>query len=224
MKRNVWMVLSAACFLTAALLFSARVRAEDEQLASVIAPQVLRFHILANSNRKEDQELEEEVRSLLLEEIYEGVDGRMRGDGQMAENADSAETAPFSRASVIQYIDSHNASLARSAEDFIRSRGFSYPVEIQVAESYFPTKYYGDLRFPGGVYEAARVVIGNGKGHNWWCVLYPKLCFVDESWAVMPEESKQELEAALPDGQFEELVRPKVEIGWKVMRFSENKE
>ena len=54
MKRNVWMVLSAACFLTAALLFSARVRAEDERLASVIAPQVLRFHILANSNRKED--------------------------------------------------------------------------------------------------------------------------------------------------------------------------
>ena len=124
MKRNVWMVLSAACFLTAALLFSARVRAEDEQLASVIAPQVLRFHILANSNRKEDQELKLEVRSLLLEEIYKGVDGMMRGDGQMAENADSAETAPFSRASVIQYIDSHNASLARSAEDFIRSRGF----------------------------------------------------------------------------------------------------
>ena len=70
---------------------------------------------------------------------------------------------------------------------------------------YFPTKVYGDLTFPCGTYEAFRIVIGDGAGKNWWCVLYPSLCFVDATWGVVPEESKEELRTILDEDTYAAL-------------------
>ncbi len=204
MKQNFCIVLGAVCFLTAGLLFLALGRTADARLAEELAPQVLRFHILANSNSRDDQELKLEVRSLLLDLIYDGLE------------KDSSDS--LSRDGVISFIQEQTGGLEKAAEAFIRSRGFSYPVNIQVDDSYFPVKYYGDVRFPEGIYRAARVTIGAGKGHNWWCVLYPKLCFVDESWAVMPEESKKILSEAVPEADCAILVKPRPELSlqWKI--------
>ena len=228
MKRNIWLVLSSICFLMAALLFSAAGRSRDEQLAAQIAPGILRFHILADSNRREDQELKLQVRSLLLDQINKGIAALEEGSSDSAEAVESGPTglSDFSpaepsdsgagKAAVIRYIEENAPALERSAEEFLLASGKSCPVKIEVAEDYFPTKYYGDIRLPCGVYQAARVTIGKGEGHNWWCVLYPRLCFVDESLAVMPQDSKEKLRRSLPEEACRTVLRPQRKISRKL--------
>ena len=108
MKRSIWLVFGAACFLTAALLFSASLRSRDEQLAAEIAPGILRFHILADNNRKEDQELKLKVRSLLLDQINAGIAGLKQAPSSPEKPSDSTpEESPDSgagKAAVIRYI------------------------------------------------------------------------------------------------------------------------
>lgn len=203
MKRNSGIVLGAVCFLTAGLLFLALARTADRKLAEELAPQVLRFHIMANSDSREDQDLKLEVRSLLLDLIYEGM---------------AAESpSPLTRDGVIAFITRTADRLEEAAEALIRSRGFSYPVDIRIGYSHFPVKYYGDIRFPEGDYQAARVTIGSGSGHNWWCVLYPRLCFVEESWAEAEEDPQAVLSRALPETDSDALVspRPRLSLQWK---------
>lgn len=206
MKRNLWLTLGAACLLTAALSISAAARKADEQLAARISPGILRFHILADSNRREDQELKLEVRSLLLDAIGELLSGE---EGQGGGEPDKQDT--------VRCVQENAGALERLAEGFLAAKGRPEKVSVEVAEDYFPTKYYGDIRLPCGVYEAARVTIGRGDGHNWWCVLYPRLCFVEESWAEMPPESKEKLRGSLPERDYLAVLRPQpeIQIGWK---------
>ena len=205
MKRNLWLTLGAACLLTAALSISAAARKADEQLAARISPGILRFHILADSNRREDQELKLEVRSLLLDAIGELLSGQ---EGQGGGEPDKQDT--------VRCVRENAGALERLAEGFLAAKGRPEKVSVEVAEDYFPTKYYGDIRLPCGTYQAARVTIGSGRGHNWWCVLYPRLCFVNESWAVMPESSKEELRRVLPERDYRAVLRPQLKISWKL--------
>ena len=71
----------------------------------------------------------------------------------------------------------------------------------------FPVRTYGDMTFPAGMYEAVRVTIGNGAGHNFWCVLYPSLCYTDSIHASMPEGSKETLKSLIPEDDYEALLR-----------------
>ena len=208
MKRNLWLTLGAACLLTAALSISAAARRADEQLAARISPGILRFHILADSNRREDQELKLEVRSLLLDAIGELLSGQ---EGQGGGEPDKQDT--------VRCVQENAGALERLAEGFLAAKGRPEKVSVEVAEDYFPTKYYGDIRLPCGVYEAARVTIGRGGGRNWWCVLYPKLCFVEESWAEMPPESKEKLRGSLPERDYLAVLRPhpEIQIAWKFL-------
>ena len=88
----------------------------------------------------------------------------------------------------------------------IRSHGFSYPVSVSLEDRYFPTKQYGDLTFPPGTYRALCVEIGKSEGRNWWCVLFPCLCFVDETTAVVPEDSKQKLKQHITTEEYNRLT------------------
>lgn len=209
MKRTTYSVLGAVCFLTAALLFSAAGRSRDEQLAAEIAPGILRFHILADSTRREDQELKLQVRSFLLDQINEDL-------SSLEEKEGSGQSPAAAKEETIRYIEEHSGALEAAAEQVLLDAGCSCPVKIEVTEDYFPTKYYGDIRLPCGTYQAARVTIGSGRGHNWWCVLYPRLCFVNESWAVMPESSKEELRRVLPERDYRAVLRPQLKISWKL--------
>ena len=123
------------------------------------ADNVLRLHVIANSNTSEDQALKLKVRdkigsvvSLLAAE---------------AENADETERIVKENIEVI----------TEAAQQEIYNEGFHYTVSVETGEFYFPTKYYDGGALPAGDYEAVRVVIGEGKGENWWCVLFPPLCF-----------------------------------------------
>lgn len=186
-KEQLFLTLSASCLALSLICFTTWTREKEERVAEALAPQVLRFHVLADSDASEDQALKLQVRDLLLNEIRRSVPGRS------------------DKAQIQRYIEDHESELEQAANTFIKEQGFSCTADIRLEQAYFPTRVYGDLTFPCGVYDAVRVVLGSGKGHNWWCVLYPSLCFTSESFAVMPPESEEELSGLLDESLFEEL-------------------
>ncbi len=110
-----------------------------------------------------------------------------------------------SKEDFVNYIQEQKEDLASSAESYMRSLGYPYKAQIEVNPCYFPTKSYGDLVLPCGTYDAVEIQIGEGRGRNWWCVLYPRLCFVDVSHAVVPDSSRAVLQDLLTPEQYEAL-------------------
>ena len=100
----------------------------------------------------------------------------------------------------------HTDELEKLAASVIAEAGQDYPVSAAVTTCYFPEKTYGDVTFPAGNYEALRIEIGAAKGHNWWCVLYPNLCFLDATNAVVPEEGKKELKSVLTEEEYSQVT------------------
>ena len=200
MKQRRDLFLCITCFLIAFLLTLSDGRQKDEALAARIAPEILRFHVLANSDSSEDQNLKLKVRTMLLNSIYE----------DLGENASLEETK--------SYVLSHRNSLEKKAEHYMTKLGYDYPAHMELTNCYFPTKTYGDMVFPCGNYEAVRVKIGEGKGRNWWCVLYPPLCFTDSSYAVVPDTSKAILKSSMDESDYKSISResPKIHIRLKL--------
>ena len=191
-RRDLFLCLT--CLLLAFLFTMAGQRQSDEAMAARIAPEILRFHVLANSDSDEDQKLKLRVRTLLLDSIYE----------KLGENASLDDTK--------EYVLANKDSLEQEAEDYMKAEGYDYPAHMEVTECYFPTKTYGDMVFPCGTYDAVRVEIGKGKGHNWWCVLYPPLCFVDSTYAVVPDSSREILRESLDAADYQALLKKQPEV------------
>lgn len=194
-RRQIFLALAAGCLAASLTLFTACARSRSESLAAGIAPKVLRFHVLADSDSPEDQRIKLAVRDLLLSEIREGF-SRFRLSSGHSEKAE-----------LQAYILLHREELELQAEAFMEELGAPGRIRIRLESAYFPTRIYGDMTFPCGVYDAVRVVIGEGKGHNWWCVLYPSLCFTSSSFAVVPESSEAELRCLLDESTFEGLCQ-----------------
>lgn len=191
-RRDLFLCLT--CLLLAFLFTMAGQRQSDEAMAARIAPEILRFHVLANSDSDEDQQLKLRVRTLLLDSIYE----------KLGENASLDDTK--------EYVLANKDSLEQEAEDYMKAEGYDYPAHMEVTECYFPTKTYGDMVFPCGTYDAVRVEIGKGKGHNWLCVLYPPLCFVDSTYAVVPDSSREILRESLDAADYQALLKKQPEV------------
>lgn len=170
-----------------------------------LADQIIRLHVLANSDSDEDQLLKLELK----EEIVT----------KMSEKLSQAATSDEIR----DYISENSEELKEFSENFIKEKGYDYPVTLQLAQCYFPTKTYGDLIFPCGEYEALRIIIGKGDGKNWWCVLYPPLCFVDVTNGIVPDESKQLLENLLTEEDYRNLTmnreESQVTVKFKFLEF-----
>ncbi|MGI5946814.1 MAG: stage II sporulation protein R [Lachnospiraceae bacterium] len=176
--------------LLAFILSLVQLGSPDLKLAGRLRKQVLRFHVIADSNQKTDQDLKLEVRSFLLDKISQGL---------------AEESSSKSKEETADYVRLHKEELEQDTNEFIHDKGFSYEAEIEVGVSHFPTKTYGDMLFPAGDYDAVRVILGKGKGRNWWCVLYPSLCFVNDTAAVVPDSSKQELACVLGEEDYQSL-------------------
>lgn len=162
-----------------------------------LAGEVLRFHILANSNGTEDQELKLQVKEKVL--------------NYMKKELPHAESLQETKL----WVKEHLAEIEQVAGDYIEEEGFSYNVKASLSACEFPDKTYGDVTFPAGTYEALRVEIGQAKGRNWWCCLYPNLCFVDATEAVVPEEGKEELASVLDEEAYEMITTTtKFKIKW----------
>ena len=180
-KLQLW---EAALFLAFGLTLTAGVWASASE--SALAGQVLRLHVVANSDSDRDQALKLLVRDAVLAragELLEGV-----SDRQSAEQA----LAP------------HLDELVRSAEDVLAAEGCGDAVTVSLADQWFPTKEYDGFSLPAGQYRALRVTMGEGRGRNWWCVVFPPLCLgsvTEESVETVAGEALSEDQVALITGQ-----------------------
>ena len=123
-----------------------------------IREDVLRLHILANSNSEKDQQLKLKVRDEILKISGDIFDG--------CKSLDDAQNAAKQKM----------PQIIKTAQNTVQSYGYDYTVTASLAKSYFDTRHYDDYTLPAGIYNAVRVIIGSGNGHNWWCVMYPSLC------------------------------------------------
>ena len=182
--------------LTACVWRTETVSAKVEKTQEHMAEEVLRFHVLANSDSKEDQNLKMKVKDTVVSWMEEEMD-----------TESLAQTKAFIR--------SHLPQIEALAEETIQKEGYSYPVRASLEWTVFPEKTYGDITFPAGTYEALRIQIGEAQGHNWWCVLYPSLCFIDSVHAVVPEKGKKQLEHVLTEEEYEMVTATsKFKIRW----------
>ena len=146
-----------------------------------IKDKLIRFHVIANSDTEEDQNLKLKVRDKVVEALSEKLNG--------ITSLDEAENVLKQNINYVNEI----------AKEVIEENNYTYEVNTMLSYENFPDKVYGDYVFPQGNYEAFRVIIGEGKGQNWWCVMFPSLCFVDESKnEVDSSELKDEIENIEP--------------------------
>lgn len=155
-----------------------------EAVSTDISDSVFRLHVIANSDSNEDQSLKYKVRDNLLKYM-----------NNICSDCSSKQEA-------INLVTEHQEEFKQVALDTIKKEGYSYNVKINIGNFEFPTKQYGDISLPAGYYDALRVEIGEAKGRNWWCVMFPSLCFIDVSSEIVPEESKEELQNILSDEEY----------------------
>ena len=171
-----------------------------------IANNVFRLHVIANSDSEEDQNLKYIVRDSILSYV-----------NGILENINNKED-------VVLTINNHIDEIKNIAQQAVYNEGFTYDVEIEVGNFKFPTKTYGNISFPPGLYDALRVKIGNASGKNWWCVMFPPLCFVDVSFGIVPEDSKELMESNLSSEDYALVSSSKntTKIKFKVVEVLQN--
>ncbi len=157
-------------------------------LQKEIASSLIRFHIRANSDSDEDQQLKLKVK----DRVVEYLKGKLSDAGTL----DGARNILYYGIDEIEHI----------ALDVIHEEGYDYPVKIYFENAYFPLKTYGDMVFPAGEYEAFRIDIGSCEGRNWWCVLYPPLCFLDSVHAVVPDDTKEIFHNVLSEDAYDAIT------------------
>lgn len=142
-----------------------------------IKDKLIRFHVIANSDTEEDQALKLKVRDRVIDELSYKLN-----------EAESVEEAKEILETNIDFVN-------EIAKEVISENNYNYEVNTMLSYENFPDKVYGDYIFPQGTYEAFRIIIGTGEGQNWWCVMFPPLCFIDETKnSVDSKELKENIE------------------------------
>lgn len=169
---------------------------------------IIRFHVIANSDSEEDQNLKLEVKNKVIDYLYPYLN--------------ASNSLEESR----KIIEDKMMEVKEIADKVIKNDGYNYEVKVQLSRENFPDKSYGNITLPEGNYEAFRIIIGNGQGKNWWCVMFPPLCFVDESKAEVEYDktenrikSSQE-ESSLSEGRDvdnEKSEKNNIEIKFKIL-------
>lgn len=153
-----------------------------------LAEKVLRFHVLANSDSSVDQNL----KLLVRDEIGNYLQEEMK---QMTEKKDCEN-----------YINNLLPRIKELAEELVKENGFAYPVQAELTTCHFPMKTYGVYTFPEGNYDALKITIGEGEGQNWWCVLYPNMCFENSMYEVVGENAEKELRKVLDEEEYQAVL------------------
>ncbi len=178
-----------------------------EAVSADISNSVFRLHVIANSDSKEDQDLKYIVRDNVLTYMND-----------ICKDTKSKEAA-------IKIANEHLDEFKQVAINTIKENGFNYDVNIEIGNFSFPTKTYGDISLPSGYYDALRIKIGNADGKNWWCVMFPPLCFVDVSSGIVPDESKEAMKKDLSDEEFSLISNKEnsnISFKFKLIEFFQN--
>ena len=177
-----------------------------EVIQQGIADEIIRFHVIGNSNSDEDQTVKLKVKEAVIEQMKPYLS-----------DVTSKEEAK-------KEILSHLTEIEKTATDILTANGFDYGATAAVGYSTFPIKQYGDIVLPAGEYEALCIKLGTASGKNWWCIMFPQLCFVDTTYHVVPDESKEQLQYLLTDEEYDAILEKdtKVTVRFKFVDWIKN--
>ncbi len=176
--------------------------AKKEEAA--LAQSLVRFHVLANSDDEEDQALKLRVRDAVLETL--------KADLLQIENVQEAK----------QYLQQHLGRIEETANQTIVENGYNYKAKVTMEETLFPSKGYANVKLPAGYYQSLRIEIGNAGGRNWWCVMFPPLCYSMEE-EQLPDRMERLLEKTL-DEETNQLIHyeegePTIQVRFKIVEW-----
>lgn len=193
-----------ALFLFLTLLFTIGL-SYTKKTFNNISDSVMRLHIIANSDSETDQSMKLRIRNRILRETQ-----------NIFTNAQSPkETISLAKESI--------SLIRKIAENEVERMGFDYKVKVTIGEFPFPTKSYGNLTLPAGKYNAVRIELGEAQGKNWWCVLYPPLCFTDGVLSASPD-TMSKLENNLSENDFNLISQNTVpvKVRFKIVEVFQN--
>lgn len=190
-KYIIFLVILLGLFLLVSAVSYASTISKD------LSENFFRLHILANSDSKEDQELKLKVRDAVISYMetlsYEGL----------------------TKNEAVILTTEHLEDFKNIAKQVIEENNYNYDVNLEVGNFYFPTKEYGNISLPAGFYDGLKIEIGEANGQNWWCSLFPPLCFVDISSGVIDETAENELKENLSDEEFAIITGDSEEVKLK---------
>ncbi|MGL4990025.1 MAG: stage II sporulation protein R [Sarcina sp.] len=164
------------------------VEKQSVQAANIedISQKIIRFHVLANSDSKDDQNLKLKIRDEVIK--------------YMTPILESTKSLDESRKLLLE----EKNNVINIAKKIVTDEGYNYNIQVELAKTNFPAKTYGNITLPQGEYEAYRILIGEAKGQNWWCVMFPPLCFIDMSKGqISYEESEKKIEGVFTEDEKE---------------------
>ncbi|MCX7841845.1 MAG: stage II sporulation protein R [Clostridia bacterium] len=206
--RNEAAVKTAVLLVAAAMVTTALYSVTYSQnINTRLADNLIRLHVVANSDSPEDQALKLKVRDAVVEYMK----------AQLKDSRDIEQT---------KFIISRNlGKIEAIAREEIQKNSRDYQVKASLGVYQFPTKLYGDIALPAGSYQALRIVIGAGAGANWWCVLFPPLCFIDATHGTVPDSVKKDLKKVLSEEEYKLIVSADndgeipIKVKFKVVEF-----
>ena len=178
------------CVTLISVLFST---VSFESSCRMLESDVLRLHILANSDADYDQKLKISVRDAILEKV--------------SPLFDDVKTKEQAKSIVVENID----RIRTIASEVIKRYGYNYCVDVSIRKEFFDTRYYDDFTMPAGVYDTLLITIGEGSGKNWWCVVYPSLC--------VGASSQQSMKDSLSDDEYNVITTEKYEFRFRIVEF-----
>lgn len=201
-KRKMMWILAVLGLLLITVTAVHMQKRKTDPLQPQIAAKILRFHILANSDSGEDQDVKKKVRDAV---------------GQMLEPKLKASAG---LSDTERIVEENMDEIVETAEKTLRENGFSYGAAAKLTRVDFPVKTYGPYTFPAGNYEALQVTLGEGEGHNWWCVLYPNMCFQGSVYEVVEEKADEELREVLSPEEYKDVFDSgNVKIRFKFLEY-----
>lgn len=163
----------------------------SKKMTDTLSNEMIRFHVVANSDTTEDQLLKQQVK----DEIIHYMEPLLKDSKSIDETR--------------KIVNMCLPNIKNVSQEVVKKYGMEYNIYVSLDKANFPTKAYGDVILPAGEYEACRVIIGEGKGENWWCVMYPPLCYIDIASGVVPLEGKEQLRQNLNEEQYKLVVQNK---------------
>ena len=199
-------IFSLSLLLSLYILISAHSYANA--VSNDLSTAVFRLHVIANSDSSEDQSLKLKVRDNLLEYM----------------NSISSECKTKTEA--IKLAEENIDIFKQIAQKTVIENGYNYPINISIGNFYFPTKFYGDISLPSGYYDALKVEIGEAKGKNWWCVMFPSLCFIDINSGVVDDDAKENLKENLKSESYSVIssTSPELKFKFRIIEFFKQNE
>ena len=199
--RNIIILLTLLiCFIFVSMSSYANTVSSD------LSNNFFRLHIIANSDSNVDQELKLKVRDSIISYI------------------NTLEYQNLSKEQIISLTKKNLEELRDIVNECIKSNGFNYSCNLEIGNFYFPTKYYGNISLPAGNYDGLKINIGNAEGKNWWCSLYPPLCFTDMSTGVIDDTKKKVLKNNLTNDEYLLITKgdEKIKLKFKIVEILGN--